>query len=96
MGPQHRPGRARPRLRWRFEARADDPLKQWKLTDEDWRNRDKREAYAEAVEDMLDRTSTPQAPWHLVEADSKRYARWRVVQTVNQAIETAIGGGQTA
>ena len=80
----------------RFDARADDPLKSWKLTKEDWRNRKKRAAYTEAVEDMLDRTSTPQAPWYLIEADSKRYARWRVVQLVNQAIETAIGGGQTA
>jgi polyphosphate kinase 2 (PPK2 family) len=78
----------------RFEARKDDPLKSWKLTDEDWRNRDKRAEYAEAVEDMLDRTSTSQAPWHLVEGDSKRYARLRVVETVNQAIEAAIGGGK--
>ena len=80
----------------RFDARADDLLKSWKLTDEDWRNRKKRPAYTEAVEDMLDRTSTPQAPWYLIEADSKRYARWRVVQLVNQAIETAIGGAQPA
>ena len=78
----------------RFESRKDDPLKSWKLTDEDWRNRDKRAQYAEAVEDMLDRTSTSQAPWHLVEGDSKRYARLRVVETVNQAIEAAIGGGR--
>jgi polyphosphate kinase 2 (PPK2 family) len=80
----------------RFEARKDDPLKSWKLTDEDWRNRDKREQYAEAVEDMLDRTSTAQAPWHLVEGDSKRFARLRVVETVNQVIESAIGGGTHA
>ena len=80
----------------RFEARKDDPLKSWKLTDEDWRNRKKRKDYAEAVEDMLDRTSTTQAPWHLIEGDSKRYARLRVVETVNQAIEAAIGGKGTA
>ena len=82
--------------RRRFEARKDDPLKSWKLTDEDWRNREKREEYAEAVEDMLDRTSTSQAPWHLIEGDSKRFARVRVVETVNKAIEAAIGGGQGA
>ena len=80
----------------RFEARKDDPLKSWKLTDEDWRNREKRAAYTDAVEDMLDRTSTTQAPWHLIEGDSKRFARLRVVETVNQAIETAIGGGHSA
>jgi polyphosphate kinase 2 (PPK2 family) len=80
----------------RFEARKDDPLKSWKLTDEDWRNRDKRDAYDEAVEDMIDRTSTSQAPWHLIEGDSKRFARLRVVETVNQAIEAAIGGGKVA
>ena len=50
-------------------------LKSWKLTAEDWRNRDRRASYEEAVEDMLSRTDLPQAPWHLVEADSKRYAR---------------------
>jgi polyphosphate kinase 2 (PPK2 family) len=80
----------------RFEARKDDPLKSWKLTDEDWRNREKHAAYAEAIEDMLERTSTPQAPWHLVEGDSKRFARVRVLEVVNQAIEAAIGGGRTA
>ena len=50
----------------RFEARAADPLKSWKLTDEDWRNRKKRKQYAEAIEDMVERTSTEAAPWHLV------------------------------
>jgi len=80
----------------RFTARKEDSLKSWKLTDEDWRNREKRDAYAEAVEDMLDRTSTSQAPWHLIEGDSKRFARLRVVETVNQAIEAAIGGGKNA
>src|ERR671916_723823 len=59
----------------RFESRADDPLKSWKLTDEDWRNREKRPLYEAAVEDMLARTDTPAARWHLVEGDSKRYAR---------------------
>lgn len=78
----------------RFEARKNDPLKSWKLTDEDLRNRKKRTAYAEAVEDMLEQTSTTQAPWHIIEGDSKRFARLRVVETVNQAIEAAIGGGR--
>ncbi len=80
----------------RFEARKEDPLKSWKLTEEDWRNREKQNEYTEAVEDMIDRTSTSQAPWHLIEGDSKRFARLRVVETVNQAIEAAVGGGKGA
>ncbi len=71
----------------RFEERASNPLKTWKLTDEDWRNRKKRRAYAKAIEDMLEETSTGYAPWTLVEADSKRYARVKVVETVVAAIE---------
>ena len=71
----------------RFRRREKDPLKTWKLTDDDWRNRDKRESYAEAVEDMLARTDQPYAPWHVVEADSKRYARVKVVETVIARIE---------
>jgi polyphosphate kinase 2 (PPK2 family) len=71
----------------RFERRQLDPLKRWKLTEEDWRNRDRRPAYEDAVEDMLEHTDTPYAPWSLVEGDSKRWARVRVVETVIGAIE---------
>jgi len=71
----------------RFERRQKDPLKSWKLTDEDWRNRDKRAAYEAAIEDMLERTDTTDAPWHLVEGDSKRWARVRVMETVIGEIE---------
>jgi len=71
----------------RFERRQKDPLKVWKLTDEDWRNREKRKDYEQAVEDMLARTDHPAAPWTVVEGDSKRYARVKVVETVVQAIE---------
>jgi AMP-polyphosphate phosphotransferase len=71
----------------RFERRRDTPLKAWKLTDEDWRNREKRDAYVEAVEDMLARTDQPHAPWNLIEGDSKRYARVRVIETVIERIE---------
>jgi AMP-polyphosphate phosphotransferase len=70
----------------RFERRRDTPLKAWKLTDEDWRNREKRDAYVEAVEDMLARTDQPHAPWNLIEGDSKRYARVRVIETVIERI----------
>jgi polyphosphate kinase 2 (PPK2 family) len=66
----------------RFKRREKKPLKRWKLTDEDWRNREKRDAYGDAVEDMLERTDHPDAHWHLVEGDDKRWARIRVLETV--------------
>jgi len=71
----------------RFERRKDDPLKSWKLTDEDWRNRDKHQRYVDAVEDMLARTDQPVAPWFVVPAEDKRYARVAVVRQVCDAIE---------
>jgi AMP-polyphosphate phosphotransferase len=76
--------------RKRFEARSKDPLKSWKLTDEDWRNREKRKQYTAAIEDMLERTDTSAAPWHLIEGDSKRWARVKVVETVCERIEAAL------
>jgi polyphosphate kinase 2 (PPK2 family) len=74
----------------RFEARRDDPHKAWKLTDEDWRNRDKRADYEAAVEEMLDRTDHPAGPWHVVAAEDKRWARVSVVRTVCEAVEQAL------
>jgi polyphosphate kinase 2 (PPK2 family) len=74
----------------RFERRRDNPLKSWKLTEEDWRNRGKRREYAEAVEEMLERTHTDEAPWHVIAADSKKFARVSVVETVNAEIERAL------
>lgn len=74
----------------RFRKREKDPLKQWKLTEDDWRNREKRGEYEEAVEDMIARTDQPHAPWHLIEADSKRYARVRVIETVIERIEAGM------
>jgi polyphosphate kinase 2 (PPK2 family) len=71
----------------RFEERQGDPLKRWKLSDDDWKNRAKRPLYLRAVEDMLERTVHPAAPWHLIESDSKRYARVKVIETVNAEIE---------
>ena len=71
----------------RFKRREGDPLKQWKLTDEDWRNRAKRPAYEGAVEDMLERTDHDHGRWHLVEGDSKRWARVKVIETVIEQIE---------
>jgi polyphosphate kinase 2 (PPK2 family) len=74
----------------RFESRQADPYRAWKLTDEDWRNREKREAYTEAVEEMLERTDHPAGPWHVVAGDDKRWARVDVVRTVCTAIEKAL------
>jgi polyphosphate kinase 2 (PPK2 family) len=74
----------------RFERRQRDPLKRWKLTDEDWRNRDKRPAYEAAVEEMLARTDTPYAPWSLVEGENKRWARVKVVETVIRSVEDGL------
>jgi AMP-polyphosphate phosphotransferase len=72
----------------RFKRREKNPLKAWKLTDDDWRNRERRDEYEQAVEDMFDRTDVaPHARWHVIEADSKRYARVRVVNTVIDEIE---------
>ncbi|QEC46632.1 UDP-galactose-lipid carrier transferase [Baekduia soli] len=71
----------------RFQRRERDPLKAWKITEEDWRNREKRPEYVEAVEEMLVRTDLHEAPWILVEAESKRYARVRVLESLIDQIE---------
>jgi polyphosphate kinase 2 (PPK2 family) len=76
--------------RQRFESRAKNPLKAWKLTDEDWRNREKRPHYEEAVEEMLERTHTDWAPWTVVPAEDKRYARVFVMEHVIATIERAL------
>jgi polyphosphate kinase 2 (PPK2 family) len=74
----------------RFERRAKKPLKQWKLTDEDWRNRERRDEYVEAIEEMFEKTSTDVAPWHVISAESKKYARVEVIRTVNAEIEAGL------
>ncbi len=74
----------------RFRARERDPLKRWKLTDEDWRNRNRRADYAEAIEEMLGRTDHEDGRWHVVPAESKRYARVAVIELVSHQIEAAL------
>ncbi len=74
----------------RFKSREKDPLKRWKLTAEDWRNRDQRPAYELAITEMLDRTDTSYAPWTVVEADDKLHARVKVLETVNSAVERGL------
>lgn len=66
----------------RFKDRESDPLKQWKLTPDDWRNREKRPAYLDALEDMVEMTDRPHARWDLIPADSKHYARVAVLETL--------------
>lgn len=74
----------------RFLARQDNPLKQWKITEEDWRNREKWDQYEEAVNEMLVRTSTTYAPWIVVEGNCKYYARVKILKTVVDALEAKI------
>ncbi len=74
----------------RFNDRMKNPEKQWKITDEDWRNREKWDQYEEAVNEMLEKTSTEDAPWIVVEGNSKYYARIKVMETVADALEKKI------
>ncbi|CAM2856130.1 phosphate--AMP phosphotransferase [Salinicoccus roseus] len=74
----------------RFEDRQDDPDKQWKLTDEDWRNREKWDLYVEASEDMIRRTHTAHAPWHVVAGNNKKYARITALRKVIEACEARL------
>ncbi|MDP2797965.1 MAG: polyphosphate:AMP phosphotransferase [Methanoregula sp.] len=71
----------------RFKQRQDDPLKQYKITKEDWRNREKWDQYDSAVDEMLARTNTPYAPWVVIESDDKWYARVKALKTVIKNIE---------
>jgi len=71
----------------RFERRSADVLRRWKLTDEDWRNRDKSDRYTEAAEDMLRLTDHDLAPWNLIEAEQKRYGRIKVLEQLITRIE---------
>ncbi|WP_178114693.1 polyphosphate:AMP phosphotransferase [Pseudomonas saliphila] len=75
----------------RFEAREKSPLKRYKLTDEDWRNRKQWSAYEQAIDDMVDQTSTDNAPWHLIPAEDKRYARIAVLKTLCDTLEQELG-----
>ncbi len=74
----------------RFEERQQSPYKQWKITAEDWRNREKWDRYVIAVNEMLARTSTSYANWHIVESNNKWYARIKVLKIVTEAIEARI------
>ena len=75
----------------RFEARENNPAKSWKITAEDWRNRDKYPQYRAAVDDMFRLTSTHNAPWIILESDDKYYARVKALRIINEAIERRLG-----
>ena len=74
----------------RFTLRQETPEKQWKITEEDWRNRAKWGEYEKAVDEMVVRTSTDYAPWIIVEANSKQYARIKVLETVVERLEEVL------
>ncbi|OCR02550.1 polyphosphate:AMP phosphotransferase [Oscillatoriales cyanobacterium USR001] len=74
----------------RFTERQENPFKQYKLTEEDWRNREKWPFYEVAVNQMIQRTSTPSAPWTLIPANDKYYARVKVIETVVQEIRNQV------
>lgn len=74
----------------RFNERMENPEKQWKITDEDWRNREKWDLYETAVNEMLEKTSTVYAPWTIVESNDKLYARIKVMNTVIDRLEEAL------
>ncbi len=71
----------------RFRAREENPEKRWKITAEDWRNRDKNPQYYAAIEDMFRLTSTEFAPWYILESDNKYYARIKALRIINEALE---------
>ncbi|HTS20268.1 MAG TPA: polyphosphate:AMP phosphotransferase [Casimicrobiaceae bacterium] len=75
----------------RFRARGRTAFKRFKITPDDWRNRKKWDAYERAVCDMVDRTSTEIAPWILVEAEDKRFARIKVLTTINDRLKMGLG-----
>lgn len=75
----------------RFKEREETPHKQYKLTEEDWRNREKWDIYAQAVSEMIERTSTQYAPWTIIEGNDKRWARVKALRTLVEAIEGKIG-----
>jgi polyphosphate:AMP phosphotransferase len=75
----------------RFEAREETPHKRWKLCDEDWRNREKWDDYALAAHEMIQQTSVQNSPWMLVENENKSYGRIKVISTLGDALEKAVG-----
>ena len=74
----------------RFHDRENTPEKRWKITDEDWRNREKWDQYEEAVNEMIQKTSTEYAPWHILPSVDKKYARIQALEIVIRELEKAL------
>ena len=74
----------------RFTDRQNTPEKQWKITDEDWRNREKWDQYEDAVNEMIAKTSTTYAPWHVLESVDKKYARIKALKIVIEELEKVL------
>lgn len=74
----------------RFEARLRDPMKRWKLSYEDFRNRRKWDEYEDATNEMLERTSTRRAPWHVIPANDKKWARIEVLETITDELSKGV------
>ena len=81
--------RTRHRVKRRFNDRQNTPAKQWKITDEDWRNREKWPQYEAAIDEMLEKTSTENAPWIIIESNDKKYARLKALRILIAALEKA-------
>ncbi len=75
----------------RFKARETNPLKSWKLTDEDWRNREKWDQYAEAIKVMIKQTNSIWAKWHIINSNDKQSARIKVLETIIEEFEKKAG-----
>lgn len=75
----------------RFTDRQNNPEKQWKITEEDWRNREKWDVYEEAIDEMIAKTSTENAPWYIIQSNNKYYARIQAIQIVIDEIEKKLG-----
>jgi AMP-polyphosphate phosphotransferase len=74
----------------RFEKRLNNPMKRWKLTYEDFRNRDRRQDYGAAIEEMVERTSSAIAPWHVIPADDKKYARIEAIKLITGVLSKGV------
>ncbi|MCL2757115.1 MAG: polyphosphate--AMP phosphotransferase [Coriobacteriia bacterium] len=74
----------------RFQAREQNPYRDWKITEEDWRNREKYAAYKEAIDDMFRLTSTELVPWSILEGDDKYYARIKALRIINEAVKARL------
>ena len=74
----------------RFKARESSPVKRWKIGEEDWRNREKWSAYEDAVNEMVERTSTHEAPWTLIAGNDKHYARVAVLRAACERLRRVL------